>query len=88
MTGISMLFLVVLLVVKRPTQAQLRRKTYKSREKHQDKVQNAKRQEKAQKVKKLSIPSHRAAMEAACWPRKQKNKSEENLFIAARWSIS
>jgi hypothetical protein len=51
MTGISMVFLVV----KRPTQAQIRRKTYKSREKHQDKVQDVKREEKAQKVKKLSI---------------------------------
>ena len=29
---------------------------------------------------------HRATMEAACLPRKQKNKIEENLFIAARWS--
>ncbi|KAK2396651.1 hypothetical protein QL285_058296 [Trifolium repens] len=43
------------------------------------KVQDAKRQEKAQKVKKMSIPSqhdnfHRATMEAACSPRKQKNK--------------
>jgi hypothetical protein len=49
----------------------------KSRKKHQDKVQDAKRQEKAQKVKKLSIPtqhddSHRATMEAACLSRKQK----------------
>jgi hypothetical protein len=65
----------------------------KSRKKHQDKVQDAKRQEKAQKVKKKSIPSqhnvsHRATMGAACWPRKQKNKSEENLCIAARWSTS
>ncbi|KAK2408093.1 hypothetical protein QL285_043634 [Trifolium repens] len=57
MTGISMVFLVLSLVVKRPKQAQIRRKTYKSRKKHQDKVQDAKRQEKAQKVKKLSIPS-------------------------------
>ncbi|KAK2368253.1 hypothetical protein QL285_081460 [Trifolium repens] len=78
MTEISMIFLVLLLVV-RPRQAQIRRKTYKSRKKHQDKVQDAKRQEKAQKVKKLSIPSqhddfHRATMEAACLPRKQKNK--------------
>ncbi|KAK2373790.1 hypothetical protein QL285_074801 [Trifolium repens] len=31
---------------------------------------------------------HRATMEAACSPRKQKNKSEENLFIAARYSTS
>jgi hypothetical protein len=38
MTGISMVFLVVLLVVKRPTQTQIRRKTYKSIKKHQDKV--------------------------------------------------
>jgi hypothetical protein len=60
---------------------------------HQDRVHDAKRQEKAQKVKKLSIPSqhdnfHRATMEAACSPRKQKNKSEENMFIAARYSTS
>ena len=77
MTGNSMVFLVLLLVVKWPRQAQIRRKTYKSRKKHQDRVQDAKRQEKAQKVKKLSIPSqhggsHRATMGAACWPRKQK----------------
>ena len=76
MTGISMVFLVVFLVVKRPTQAQIRRKTYKSRKKHQDKVQDAKRQEKSQKVKKMSIPSqhymcHRATMAAACSPRNQ-----------------
>ncbi|KAK2444140.1 hypothetical protein QL285_015193 [Trifolium repens] len=55
----------------------IRRKTYKSRKKHQDKVQDAKRQEKAKKVKKISIPSqhdgsHRATMGAACSPRKQK----------------
>jgi hypothetical protein len=36
---------------------QIRRKTYKSKKKHQDRVQDAKRQEKAQKVKKISIPS-------------------------------
>jgi hypothetical protein len=53
MIGISMVFLVV----KRPTQAQIRRKTYKSIEKHQNKVQDAKRQEKTQKVKKMSISS-------------------------------
>jgi hypothetical protein len=52
---------------------------YRIKKKHQDKVQDAKRQEKTQKVKKLSIPSqhddfHRATMEAACSPRKQKNK--------------
>jgi hypothetical protein len=57
MIGISMVFLVVLLVVKRPTQTQIRRKTYKSREKHQDQVQDTKRQEKAQKVKKMIISS-------------------------------
>jgi heme exporter protein D len=57
MTGISMVFLVVLLLVKRPRQAQIRRKSYKSRKKHQDRVQDAKRQEKAKKVKKMSIPS-------------------------------
>jgi uncharacterized sporulation protein YeaH/YhbH (DUF444 family) len=77
MTGISMTFLVVLLVVKRPRQTQIRKKTYKSRKKHQDKVQDAIGQEKAQKVKKISIPSqhngsHRATMGAACSPRKQK----------------
>jgi hypothetical protein len=49
--------------------AQIQRKTYKSRKKHQDRVQDAK------KVKKMSIPSqqdvfHRATMEAACLPRK------------------
>ncbi|KAK2428317.1 hypothetical protein QL285_026845 [Trifolium repens] len=93
MTGISMVFLVVLLVVKRPRQTQIRRKTYKSRKKHQDRVQDAKRREKAQKVKKMSIPwqhdvFHRATMEAACLPRNLKNKSEENLFIAARCTTS
>ena len=77
MTGISTSFLVLLLVVKWPRQAQIRRKTYKSKKKHQDRVQDAKRQEKAQKVKKISIPSqhdgsHRATMEAACSPRNQK----------------
>jgi hypothetical protein len=46
-------------------------------EKHQDRVENAKRQEKAQKVKKYSIPSqhnvcYRATMAAACSPRNQK----------------
>ncbi|KAK2450807.1 hypothetical protein QL285_009906 [Trifolium repens] len=75
------------------SRTQIRRKTYKSRKKHQDKVQNAKRKEKTQKVKKSSIPSqhddfHRATMKDACLPRKQKNKSDENMFIAARWSIS
>ena len=97
MTGISMVFLVLVLVVKWPRQTQIRRKTYKSKKKHQDKVQDAKRQEKAQKVKKLSIPSqhddfHRATMEAACLPRKQKNKiwrksvhRSTMCAIAARW---
>ena len=77
MTGISTVFLVVLLVVKWPRQAQIRRKTYKSKKKHQDRVQDAKRQEKAQKVKKYSIPSqhdvcHRATMKAPCTPSNQK----------------
>jgi hypothetical protein len=39
MTGISMVFLVVFLVVKRPTQTQIRRKTHRIKKKHQDKVQ-------------------------------------------------
>ena len=52
-------------------------KTYIIKEKHQDQVQDAKRQEKAQNVKKISIPSqhdgsHRATMGAACSPRNQK----------------
>ena len=73
MTGISMVFLVV----KWPRQAQIRRKTYKSRKKHQDRVQDAKRQEKTQKVKKYSIPSqhdvcYRATMKAPCTPSNQK----------------
>jgi hypothetical protein len=58
MIGISMVFLVVLLVVKRPRQTQIRTETYKSKKKHQDRVSyKAKRQEKAKKVKKMSIPS-------------------------------
>jgi hypothetical protein len=74
MTGISMVFLLLVLVVKGPRQAQIRRKTYKGMKKHQDRVQDTKRQEKAQKVKKISIPSHhddshRATMGAACSPR-------------------
>ncbi|KAK2437148.1 hypothetical protein QL285_022076 [Trifolium repens] len=93
MTGIYMIFLVVLLVIKRPRQTQIRRKTYKSRKKHQDRVQDAKRQEKAKKVKKMSIPSqyddsHRATMGDACWQRNQKNKSAKYLSIAARYSTS
>ena len=49
----------------------------KKQEKASRQVQDAKTQEKAQKVKKMSIPSqydvsHRATMRAACSPRKQK----------------
>jgi hypothetical protein len=53
------------------------KETYKSKKKHQDRVQDAKRQEKAQKVKKYSIPSqhdvcHRTTMKAPCTPNNQK----------------
>jgi hypothetical protein len=83
MIGISM----VLLVVKRPRQAQIRRKTYKNRKKHQDRGQDAKRQEKAQKVKKISI-SIAARWELLVRQEIRRNKSEENLSIAARCVLS
>jgi hypothetical protein len=41
-------------------QAQIRRKTYKSKKKHQDRVQDTKRQEKTQKVKNTAF--HRSTM--------------------------
>jgi hypothetical protein len=61
--------------------------------KHQDRVQDAKRQEIAKKVKKLAF--HRSTM-APIVPRWEllacqeirRNKSEENLSIAARYSKS
>ena len=57
MTGISTSFLVLLLVVKWPRQAQIRRKTYKSKKKHQDRVQDPKSEENQHSIAARWLPS-------------------------------
>ena len=47
MTGISIVFLVLVLVINWPRQTQIRRIIYRIEEKHQDKAKNTKRKEKA-----------------------------------------
>jgi hypothetical protein len=90
MTVISIVFLVLILVINWPRQTQIRRKTYRIEEKHQDKAKNTKRQEKAKNVKICVV--HRSTM-ASIVPRWEllvgqeinRRKSEENLFILLRY---